>query len=296
MNRKIILIDGGMGQELIHRSKIKPDYLWSARVLLDHYGLVVDLHKDFINSGAEAITLNSYTITPDRLKKFNLEDSFKPLQERAIKAAKEAINSFSDKSDILLLGSLPPLIMSYKTELGKNKNEAKDIYKRIVEIQRQHVDIFVCETVSSIEEAEVVTQAALGSEKKVWLSFCVKEEDGTQLRSGESLEDALIQFENTEINYFLVNCAPPEAIHQSNSIMKKLNKPFGCLPNGFKSVNLLNDENDVSVLKKRDDFNIDKFVKDTLRFIENNASIVGGCCEVSPKYIKALKNKIQTIK
>lgn len=296
MNRKITLIDGGMGQELIHRSKIKPDYLWSARVLLDHYGLVVDLHKDFINSGAEAITLNSYTITPDRLKKFNLEDSFKPLQESAIKAAKEAINSFSKEANISLLGSLPPLIMSYKTELGKNKNEAKDIYKRIVEIQQQHVDIFICETVSSIEEAEVVTEAALCSEKKVWLSFCVKEEDGTRLRSGESLEDALNQFKNTDINSFLVNCAPPEAIHQSISIMKKLNKPFGGLPNGFKSVNLLNDENDVSVLEKRDDFNIDKFVKDTLRFIENNASIAGGCCEVSPKYIKALKNKIQTIK
>jgi len=296
LNRKITLIDGGMGQELIHRSKIKPDYLWSARVLLDHYGLVVDLHKDFINSGAEAITLNSYTITPDRLKKFNLEDSFKPLQESAIKAAKEAINSFSKEANISLLGSLPPLIMSYKTELGKNKNEAKDIYKRIVEIQQQHVDIFICETVSSIEEAEVVTEAALCSEKKVWLSFCVKEEDGTRLRSGESLEDALNQFKNTDINSFLVNCAPPEAIHQSISIMKKLNKPFGGLPNGFKSVNLLNDENDVSVLEKRDDFNIDKFVKDTLRFIENNASIVGGCCEVSPKYIRALKNKIQTIK
>ena len=295
MNRKITLIDGGMGQELIHRSKVKPDYLWSARVLLDHYGLVVDLHKDFINSGAEAITLNSYTITPDRLKKFNLENSFKPLQESAIKAAKEAINSFSKSAGILLLGSLPPLVMSYKTELGKNKKEAKDIYKRIVEIQQQHVDIFVCETVSSIEEAEVVTEVALGSEKKVWLSFCVKEEDGTKLRSGESLEDALNQFENTDINSFLVNCSPPEAIHQSIGVMKKSKKPFGGLPNGFKSVNLLNDENDVSVLEKRDDFNIDKFVKDTLRFIENNASIIGGCCEVSPKYIKSLKNKIQTI-
>ena len=295
MNRKITLIDGGMGQELIHRSKVKPDYLWSARVLLDHYGLVVDLHKDFINSGAEAITLNSYTITPDRLKKFNLEDSFKPLQESAIKAAKEAINSFSKSAGILLLGSLPPLVMSYKTELGKNKKEAKDIYKRIVEIQQQHVDIFVCETVSSIEEAEVVTEVALCSEKKVWLSFCVKEEDGTQLRSGESLEDALNQFENTDINSFLVNCSPPKAIHQSIGVMKKSKKPFGGLPNGFKSVNLLNDENNVSVLEKRDDFNIDKFVKDTLRFIENNASIIGGCCEVSPKYIKSLKNKIKTI-
>ena len=74
--------------------------------------------------------------------------------------------------------------------------------------------------------------------------------------------------------------------------MKKINKPFGCLPNGFKSVNLLNDENDVSVLEKRDDFNITNFVRDTLRFIENNASIVGGCCEVSPKYIEAINNKI----
>ena len=93
MNRKITLIDGGMGQELIHRSKIKPDYLWSAS-LLDHYGLVVDLHKDFINSGAEARTLNSYTITPDRLKKFNLEDSFKPLQESAIKALWKQLTHF----------------------------------------------------------------------------------------------------------------------------------------------------------------------------------------------------------
>lgn len=292
MDKKVTLIDGGMGQELIHRSKIKPDYLWSARVLLDHYDLVVDLHKDFIKSGAQAITLNSYTITPDRLKKFNLEDKFKPLQESAIKAAKEAINSFSKDNNILLLGSLPPLIMSYKTELGKNKIEATDIYKRIVEIQQPHVDIFCCETVSSIQEAEVVSEVALNTGKNVWLSFCVQEEDGTLLRSGESLEDALNEFKNTNINSFLVNCSPPEAIHQSVSIMKKINKPFGCLPNGFKSVNLLNDENDVSVLEKRDDFNITNFVRDTLRFIENNASIVGGCCEVSPEYIEAINNKI----
>ena len=62
MVNNIILIDGGMGQELIHRSKVKPDGLWSARVMLDNYDLVVDLHRDFIKAGAEAITLNSYSI------------------------------------------------------------------------------------------------------------------------------------------------------------------------------------------------------------------------------------------
>ena len=101
MNKKnVFLIDGGMGQELIHRSKIKPDGLWGARVMLDNYELVVDLHKDFIKSGAEAITINSYSITPQKLKRHNLEDMFASLQNSAIKAANEAIKSSETEKKI----------------------------------------------------------------------------------------------------------------------------------------------------------------------------------------------------
>ena len=66
MNKNnVFLIDGGMGQELIHRSKIKPDGLWGARVMLDNYKLVVDLHKDFIKSGKVELIWHivlSYTV------------------------------------------------------------------------------------------------------------------------------------------------------------------------------------------------------------------------------------------
>ena len=115
MSNNLILIDGGMGQELIHRSKVKPDGLWSARVMLDNYDLVVDLHKDFIKAGAEAITLNSYSVTPQKLKRYNLEELFIPLQKSAIKAAIEAKKSSSFETDIKIIGCLPPLVMSYKT-------------------------------------------------------------------------------------------------------------------------------------------------------------------------------------
>ena len=293
MNKKnVLLIDGGMGQELIHRSKIKPDGLWGARVMLDNYELVVDLHKDFIKSGAEAITINSYSITPQKLKRHNLEDMFVSLQNSAIKAANEAIKSSETEKKIKLLGCLPPLIMSYKTSIGMEKEDAKDTYKRIIDLQEPFVDVFCCETVCSIEEANIVTEIALNSDKKVWLSFCVKEEDGGLLRSGERLEDALKEFESSEVDSFLINYAPPEAIHKSIEIMTKFSKPYGALPNGFETVNFLNETNDVSILNKRKDFNLDKFVEDILSFIENNASIVGGCCEVSPEYINAVKNKI----
>jgi len=288
----LILIDGGMGQELIHRSKIKPDDLWSARVMLDHYDLVVDLHKDFIAAGADAITLNSYSITPQKLKRHNLDDMFVKLQKNAIHAANQAIESSKNSKKIKLLGSLPPLIMSYKTSIGMEKKEAIETYKRIADIQQPFVDVFCCETVCSIEEASIVTDIALQTEKKVWLSFCVKEEDGAFLRSGEKLKDALKEFDSSEVDSFLINCAPPEAISSSIKILNNFSKPFGGLPNGFKSVNELDVGNDVSILEKRHDFHIDKFVQDILSYIENNASIVGGCCEVSPQYISAINDKI----
>ena len=292
MSNNLILIDGGMGQELIHRSKVKPDGLWSARVMLDNYDLVVDLHRDFIKAGAEAITLNSYSVTPQKLKRHNLEELFIPLQKSAIKAAIEAKKSSSVETDIKIIGCLPPLVMSYKTNIGMDKNEAKDTYKKIIEIQEPHVEILCCETVCSIEEAHIATETALATDRKVWLSFCVKEENGTFLRSGEYLEDALREFDNSKIDSFLINCAPPEAIHSSIKIMKNFSKPFGALPNAFVTVNDLDIHNDVSILKKRSDLNIDKFTGEILSYIKNNASIIGGCCEVGPKYIEALKNKI----
>ena len=292
---KLILIDGGMGQELIYRSKIKPDNLWSARVMLDNYNLVVDLHKDFIKAGAEAITLNTYSVTPQKLKRNNLEDMFNTLKKSAIKAANQAIHSSETEKKIQLLGCLPPLIMSYKASIGMEKKEAIETYQRIVDIQQPFVDIFCCETVCSIEEAIIVTEVALQSDKKVWLSFCVKEEDGATLRSGEKLEDALKEFDTSEVNSFLVNCAPPEAISKSINVMKNFSKPFGGLPNGFETVNFLDVGNDVSILEKRNDFSIDKFVQDMLSYIRNNASIVGGCCEVSPEYISAVRDKILSL-
>ena len=258
MVNNIILIDGGMGQELIHRSKVKPDGLWSARVMLDNYDLVVDLHRDFIKAGAEAITLNSYSVTPQKLKRYNLEELFIPLQKSAIKAAIEAKKSSSVETDIKIIGCLPPLVMSYKTTIGMDKDEAKDTYKKIIEIQEPHVEILCCETVCSIEEAHIATETALTTDKKVWLSFCVKEEDGTLLRSGESLEDALREFNNSKIDSFLINCAPPEAIHSSIKVMKNFSKPYGALPNAFVTVNDLDIHNDVSILKKRSDLNINK--------------------------------------
>ena len=58
-SKKIVLLDGGMGQELMKRSKAKPHPLWSAKVLLDEPELVENGHLAVIDAGASIITVHT---------------------------------------------------------------------------------------------------------------------------------------------------------------------------------------------------------------------------------------------
>ena len=72
MSEKIILLDGGMGQELIKLSKSDPHPLWSTFVMLEEPNLVRKVHESYIESGASVITLNTYSTTPDRFEENGL--------------------------------------------------------------------------------------------------------------------------------------------------------------------------------------------------------------------------------
>ena len=111
--KDIMLFDGGIGQELVKRNLSTKDPLWSARVLLDNFELVKNLHIEFLNSGSTIITTNSYSCTPQRLKRFNLENEFKNLQKLALRAAKEAITETGLNNNIKIAGCFSPLPGSY---------------------------------------------------------------------------------------------------------------------------------------------------------------------------------------
>ena len=57
--RKICLFDGGLGQELYRRSGSAADPLWSVKVMQDQPELVEAVNRDFIEAGAEVLTLNT---------------------------------------------------------------------------------------------------------------------------------------------------------------------------------------------------------------------------------------------
>ncbi len=152
--RSIVLLDGGMGQELIRRTGATPAPLWSAQVMLDAPQAVEDLHLDYIRAGARVITLNAYSAEPTRLAKFGDPASFEPLQRAACDlAARARDRAGAAGAEVRIAGCLPPLEWSYRPEIAREAGEAEAIYARVVALQAPHVDLFLCETLAAAGEA-----------------------------------------------------------------------------------------------------------------------------------------------
>ena len=153
---KVVLLDGGMGQELIARSSAPPSSLWSAKVMMDEPHIVEEVHREYIKAGARVLTLNYYSATPERLTRDATEELFEPLQAKAIEIARSARGD----SDVTIGGCLPPLFGSYHPEAAPEFDICLATYRRVVAEQRNAVDVFICETLSSVKEIRAAVQAA----------------------------------------------------------------------------------------------------------------------------------------
>ena len=132
----ITILDGGMGQELLRRSSRDVTPMWSADIMLNEPELVRDLHREFIDSGARVITLNTYTATPERLKRENQFEQLAHLHHAATRAAQEAI-ALTQRDDVMIAGSLPPLVASYHPEVSLSFEDSLVSYRRFVKPKRR---------------------------------------------------------------------------------------------------------------------------------------------------------------
>ena len=286
---KITLLDGGSGDEIQRRLSRSPNGLWSAQALIEEPDVVVDVHQAFIAAGAQIITTNTYSTIPSYLGKAGIADKYIQLTRFGGELARKAVDE-SDSS-VLVAGSIPPLSESYRADLVPPANESLPIYQDLVVALQNYVDMYFCETMSSIAESlNAATQAIqFGQGKPVYVSWTLNESPGSGLRSGESVTAAFEALSQLNVAGFMFNCSFPEAIEPAMLEIRMLtDKPLGCYPNRSKRIAkdwTLDSDVDIGV---RSGFSTDDFVATSLRCIDLGATMVGGCCEVGPEYIKAL--------
>jgi len=285
---KIVLLDGGMGQELIKRSSQPPSPLWSAKVMMDEPHIVEAVHVEYRDAGAKVLTLNSYSATPERLARDASEDLFQPLQAKAIEIGKKVKGS----SDLTIGGCLPPLYGSYHPEHTPEYEVCLNTYRRVVAEQVDHVDVFKCETLSAVKEIKAATTAGVESGKPVWCAMTVDDKDGTLLRSGETVAEGVEAAKQAGASAVLINCSKPESVAQGMPFLAASGLPFGAYANGFTNAADLKLGGTVDGLGVRTDLGPQAYAKHVMNWIEQGATIVGGCCEVGPTHIKEIAEQL----
>ena len=286
--RDIVLLDGGMGQELIHRAGDRPTPLWSTQVMIDHPGLVAEVHQAYFDAGATVATTNTYAIHRDRLKGSGLSGSFEDLHAAALAEVGKV-----RRPGTRVAGSIGPLIASYRPDIHPAADVAIPLYAEIAEILAPHVDLIIVETVASVDHARSGLAGAQAAGKPVWVGLTLDDEDGTVLRSGEPLADALAVLGAADA--VLANCSSPEALDVAMPILATAGKPFGGYANAFEQITtaFLAPSPTVDALHQRRDMGPATYARHAMGWIDAGASIVGGCCEVGPAHIATLAEAIR---
>ena len=288
---KITILDGSIGQELVHRHGKPPTPHWSTSVMLENPDLVAELHRDYFAAGAEVATTNTYAVLPDRMEKFGGLDQLEALLDTAGRIARDARDAHGSG---MVAASLGPLGASYRPDLRFSDEEAERLYKPVVEVQAPYVDFYLAETVSSVEAAGNCAHAMTRlTDKPCWLALSTDDDDGTRLRSGEPVGDALKVLDHDQIEAVLINCTRPEVVADALAILSDCGKPTGAYANGFTRISqaFLSDAPTADTLTARKDRSPEAYADFAQAWVDAGATIIGGCCEVGPAHIAELKRR-----
>ncbi|MEP4194459.1 MAG: homocysteine S-methyltransferase family protein [Aliishimia sp.] len=278
---QITLLDGSIGQELVKRRPEKPTPLWSTQVMMNAPDLVGQVHTEYVAAGAKVLSTNTYTVHRARLERVGLEDQMAHLLDTALIQAE-----VSRAPGVRIAGCLGPLMASYRPDLEPELDLAETRFAEIAKAMQGRVDLLLIETVSSCHEAEGALRGAAHTDLPVWIAFTVDDSDGTHLRSGEPLSDALALCKS-RVAAVMANCSRPEAITEAMPVLAKSGLPFGGYANGFTKITdgFKKDAPTVDALQARQDLSPEAYARFAVDWADFGATIIGGCCEVGPTHI-----------
>jgi S-methylmethionine-dependent homocysteine/selenocysteine methylase len=298
---KITILDGGMGRELQKRGAPFKQPEWSALAMMNAPEVVKEVHKTFITSGASVIMTNSYALVPFHIGEERFKDQGKTLAASAGKMARAAVNETGTCTRVA--GSIPPLFGSYRVDLYQPERVV-EVATPLIEGLRTHVDLWLCETQSLIDEpirVKSLIDRLDTQTKPFWVAFTLEDSQLSSeplLRSGESVVDAVKAMADANVDAILFNCCQPEVIsqaiqttqHQLASLGAK-HIEIGAYANAFPP-QLKDAKANEGLNELRADLTPASYLDWAQQWIQDGATLIGGCCGIGPEHITVLSKKL----
>ena len=290
-----ILLDGGIGTEVMRRG-----IRWKQHGIEDAPDVIRDIHRDYINAGADILTTHTFNLTKRNFINFfrdaehmaligasGLQMKAEELCHSAVALAKEALKETGKAKTVPLAGSISPAMHIFRPDLSPPEDDCLLHHRECVEILSScGVDLIFFEGMNNTREARSALEAASGSGLPVWISF-VPGMDGNLL-SGESLQSAANMARGQGAEAVLVSTGSipmitkslPHIINGAPSGAKAVIGRYS--PPSWKPDFYPRFENTNEVLPE-------EYARRAQGWLDQGVLIIGGSSGTTPKHIHALR-------
>ncbi len=294
----MIILDGGLGRELQAMGAPFRQPEWSALALMEGAEYVRAAHDAFLQAGADVVTTNSYAIVPFHIG----ADVFLARATELLRLAGKLARAAADDAgrEVRVAASVPPMFGSYQPDKF-DPHAAADMMRLFRHELADYADLFLAETFGSVAEAELFLTEFKPTGRTVWLSVTLEDVDvkvgQPRLRSGEPLGDVLALCQTQAPDALLFNCSQPEvmedAIAAAHASFKDNYSPLiGVYANAFPLADDKYEGANATLHELRQDITPDAYADYAERWVAAGAGIIGGCCGISPRHIKCLKERL----
>lgn len=294
MNNKIKLLDGSMSFPLEKKGYNLRDKLWTGKALINDPDLIKNIHKGYIEAGADYISTATYQISFNRLEEMEYHPvEIKEIFQKSVDLVKEAILESNSKKEIKIVGSFGPYASfdpeasEYVGEYNVSDNAIMNFHlNNIRMIEETDLDIILYETIPCLREIEILSKILSHSSKEIWISITCNE--NIEFRDGSSFEEACKIISNIKnVTTMGINCFSPLLVNKAiNKLKKYSNKKTLVYPNSGEIYNPKD-----KFWSGKNDYN-DLMIKNWLSL---SPDIIGGCCRVGFDNIKNMRKEIDKI-
>ena len=280
-NFPFMLLDGGIGSELYKRGVYINKCFEECNITQE--SLVEQIHKDYVQAGANIITTNTWGANTLKLKSFGLENKLEEINTKAVELAKKAA-----KEKTLIAGSVGPLGVRIEPFGPTSFEEAKSHFsKQIKALTSAGCDLLVLETYSDLSEIKQALAACkeIAPDLPIIAYLTIANKSTTLL--GTPLPWACTQLEDWGADVVGLNCnvGPKVMLDAVLEVKKVLKKPLAVRPNSGSTKSVGGRYIDLCSPEYLAHF--------TKEYFTAGVKFVGGCCGTGPEHIKMMANALR---
>jgi len=274
-----VLCDGAMGT-LLYAKGIFINRCYD-ELNLSQPDLIRDIHRDYLQAGAEMIETNTFGGNSFRLARHSLVDRVRDINLAGARLAREAAKG----TDAWVAGSMGPLGIRIEP-LGKTSfEEARTAFReQAAALVEGGVDLLMLETFGYLEELHQAVLACREVDGKIPLVAQVTIDEEGNCLDGSNPETFAARLAEWNVDVLGINCSvgPVAMLEAIERVRAVTSLPLAAQPNAGmprsvegRNIYLCSPE---------------YMANYTLNFVAAGVRLIGGCCGTTPDHIRAMKS------